>query len=68
MKTPTPTIIVDTREQTPLPWATYFLRERLIAASETLRRYGEQAPTPPGQGTSRTADPETPGGGVAQKK
>jgi len=28
-------------------WATYFLRERLIAASEILRRYGEQAPTPP---------------------
>lgn len=27
-------------------WAVYFLRERLIAASETLRRYGEQAPTP----------------------
>lgn len=27
-------------------WATYFLRERLGAASETLRRYGEQAPTP----------------------
>ena len=28
-------------------WATYFVRERLIAASETMRRYGEQAPTPP---------------------
>ena len=27
-------------------WATYFVRECLIAASETLRRYGEQAPTP----------------------
>ena len=28
-------------------WALYFVRERLIAASETMRRYGEQAPTPP---------------------
>ena len=27
-------------------WAFYFLRERLIAASEILWRYGEQAPTP----------------------
>jgi ERCC4-type nuclease len=28
-------------------WAFYFLRERLTAASETLRIYSEQAPTPP---------------------
>jgi len=28
-------------------WALYFVRERLIAASETMRLYGEQAPTPP---------------------
>ena len=28
-------------------WAVYFLRERLTSASETLRRYGEQAPAPP---------------------
>ena len=28
-------------------WATYFLRERLTAATEALRRYGEQAPEPP---------------------
>ena len=28
-------------------WAFYFLRERLIAASETLRIYSEQAPAPP---------------------
>lgn len=28
-------------------WATYFLRERLIAASEILRRYCEHAPAPP---------------------
>jgi ERCC4-type nuclease len=27
-------------------WAFYFLRERLTAASETLRIYSEQAPTP----------------------
>jgi ERCC4-type nuclease len=50
-------------------WAFYFQRERLIAASETLRLYGEQAPAPPpGQGTSRTADPETPAGGVTHEK
>jgi hypothetical protein len=28
-------------------WAFYFLRERLNAAADTMRRYGEQAPTPP---------------------
>jgi DNA excision repair protein ERCC-4 len=28
-------------------WATFFLREQLNAAADTLRRYGEQAPTPP---------------------
>jgi len=28
-------------------WAVYFLRERLIAASEILLRYGEHAPAPP---------------------
>lgn len=27
-------------------WATYFLRERLAAAADVLRRYGAQAPTP----------------------
>ena len=43
-------------------WATYFLRERLIAASETMRRYGEQAPTPPRIGSSPTADPRPPRG------
>ena len=50
-------------------WAPYFVRERLAAASEILRRYGEQAPTPPTRlGSSTTADPETPEGGVAQIK
>jgi len=44
------------------------VRERLTAASETLRRYGEQAPTPPRIGSSPKSDPETPEGGVAQKK
>ena len=29
-------------------WAFYFLRERLNAAADIMRRYGEQAPTPPG--------------------
>lgn len=28
-------------------WALYFVRERLISASETLRIYSEQAPAPP---------------------
>lgn len=27
-------------------WAVYFLRERLLSASEILQRYGEQAPAP----------------------
>jgi DNA excision repair protein ERCC-4 len=50
-------------------WATYFLRERLTAATEVLRRYGEQAPASPSRiGSSNTADPETPEGGVAQIK
>ena len=50
-------------------WATYFLREQLHAAADTLRRYGEQAPThPPRIGSSNTADPETPEGGVTHKK
>ena len=34
-------------------WAVYFLRERLLSASETMRRYALTGPhTPPGQGTS----------------
>ena len=49
-------------------WAVYFVRERLTAASETMRRYGEQAPTPTRIGSSPKSDPETPEGGVAQKK
>ena len=50
-------------------WAFYFLRERLNAASETLRLYALTGPhTPTRIGSSPTADPEPPAGGVAQKK
>jgi hypothetical protein len=43
-------------------WAFYFLRERLNAAADIMRRYGEQAPTPTRIGYSRTADPRDPNG------
>ena len=50
-------------------WAFYFLRERLTAASETMRLYALTGPhTPTRMGPSPAADPETPAGGVAQKK
>ena len=50
-------------------WAVFFVRERLNAAADIMRRYGEQAPTPPTRlGSTTTADPETPGGGVTHKK
>ena len=50
-------------------WAFYFLRERLNAASETMRLYALTGPhTPPRIGSSPKSDPETPVGGVAQKK
>ena len=44
-------------------WALYFVRERLNAAADIMRRY---APTR--IGSSNTADPETPMGEVARKK
>ena len=50
-------------------WATYFLRERLVAATEALRRYGVTGPhTRPLVGPFQHFCPETPEGGVAQKK
>jgi DNA excision repair protein ERCC-4 len=50
-------------------WAFYFLRERLTAASETMRLYALTGPhTPTRIGSSPTADPEPPAGGVAHKK
>ncbi len=49
-------------------WALYFVRERLIAASETLRIYSEQAPAPPPvKVLPRGFSVPSPSGEVAQK-
>jgi len=48
-------------------WAFYFLRERLNAAADIMRRYGEQAPAPLWV-LSNTFTTRPPEGGVAQKK
>ena len=39
-----------------------------MGTEEIMNWLDETANTPPGQGTSRTADPEPPAGGVAQEK
>jgi DNA excision repair protein ERCC-4 len=50
-------------------WAFYFLRERLNAAADTMRRYtANRPPHPPRIGSSPKSDPETPVGGVARIK
>ena len=49
-------------------WALYFVRERLLSASETMRLYALTGPhTPPRIGSSNTAPSPPPEGEVAQK-